>query len=404
MEINLNDILYAFSYAIDCVEHELLGTSTNHGKRVAYISIIIGKKLALNREQTFDLAALSILHDNALTEYISLKYNQELFNKSDKDEIGIHCTIGEKNIKGLPFYYDPTGVILYHHENADGTGPFSKKESETPLMAQIIHLADILDATLNLDVYEPFKEKEIEKFLLKNKGKSFSSKLVDIFLESITVSDLIKMQGDGIDEQLKREHSDFKKEFPKETLFYIASMFATIIDYKSEMTSAHSLGVATKALKMSKFYQYDDETIQKMYLAGAVHDVGKLVISNDILEKPDKLNDSEFSYVKTHAFYTYSILSKIRGFEDITKWASLHHEKLDGSGYPFGKMAVDLDKNSRLMGCLDIYQALREKRSYKATMTHNKAIEIMMEMANDNKIDINIVGDIDKVFYNDMTL
>ena len=76
-----------------------------------------------------------------------------------------------------------------------------------------------------------------------------------------------------------------------------------------------------------------------MYLAGALHDIGKMAVGNEILEKPDKLTDEEFDKMKNHAGYTYLMLSQVDGFEDIRDWAALHHEKLNGKGYPFGKTA-----------------------------------------------------------------
>ena len=78
-----------------------------------------------------------------------------------------------------------------------------------------------------------------------------------------------------------------------------------------------------------------------MYLAGTLHDVGKIAIGNEILEKPARLTDEEFAKMKNHAGYTYMILSKVDGFEEIRDIAAFHHERLDGSGYPFGKMSED---------------------------------------------------------------
>lgn len=82
----------------------------------------------------------------------------------------------------------------------------------------------------------------------------------------------------------------------------------------------------------------------------------------------------------------------------IDEWASLHHEKLDGSGYPFGKTGDELCKNDRMLACIDIYQALIEERPYRAEMPHAKAMKILFELADDGKIDSDIVHDIDVVF------
>lgn len=122
------------------------------------------------------------------------------------------------------------------------------------------------------------------------------------------------------------------------------------------------------------------------------------MISNDILEKPDRLTQSEYSTMQDHARATYDILSAVRGMEDITLWASLHHEKLDGSGYPFGKTAEELGQNERLLACLDIYQALVEKRPYKDGMPHEAAMAILNGMAARGQLDGDIIGDVDRLY------
>ncbi|MEG2073353.1 MAG: HD domain-containing protein [Angelakisella sp.] len=398
MKIKFNDILYAFSYALDCVEYELLGVTTNHGKRVAYISTILGSSLGFGQEQLLDLAACAVLHDNALTEYIKTEYNKELFDSAQSREVGIHCAIGEKNIKGLPFSSDVSGAVLYHHENADGSGPFGKTAQQTPLMAQLIHFGDTLDTKCNLGNYRQSKAEELEAFLRANENTLFTTEHINLFLQKFNSAALEEMQDDNIDALLRAELPETVREYPKETLFSIAAMFATIIDYKSEITGRHSLGIAQKAMTLARYYGYDEETVQKLYLAGAVHDVGKLVISDSILEKRGALNAAEYKNIQTHALYSYKILSKIEGFEDITRWAALHHEKLNGKGYPFGKTADELDKNERMMACLDVYQALTETRSYKKSMPHASAMAILRQMVQDGALDASIVEDIDKNF------
>ena len=135
-----------------------------------------------------------------------------------------------------------------------------------------------------------------------------------------------------------------------------------------------------------------------MYLAGALHDIGKVAIGNDILEKPGRLTDEEFSKMKNHAGYTYLILSQAEGMEDIRDWAALHHEKLDGTGYPFGKTADELNRQERIMACIDIYQALTESRPYKSGMTHEAACAILESMVQKGWIDGGITEQIRKCF------
>lgn len=404
MIINFNDVLSAFSFGLDCVESEIVGVSSGHAKRVAFICAKIGEKMELGDDELIDLVSCAVLHDCALTEYIKIEYGKkdkvvgnEKNDMSNIKKLGIHCAIGEKNIEKLPFKTDVCGAVLYHHENCDGSGPFGKKADEIPLFAKLIRFADGLDASFDLSNLDYEKVKSVYEYIENCKGILFDKEICDIFFEIFQYEFLDCLQNSKIDYIIK-SIPQRKIKYAENQLKIIAEMFAKIIDYKSEFTTRHSIGIAEKAEIMAKFYGFDRETTLKLYFAGAVHDIGKLVISNDVLEKPDKLTDDEYIYIKSHAFYTYEILRKIDGFDDITEWASFHHEKLDGKGYPFGKKAEALDKKCRLLACLDIYQALVEKRPYKDGMPHEKAISVLRDMADRGYIDGEIVSDIEKVF------
>lgn len=149
---------------------------------------------------------------------------------------------------------------------------------------------------------------------------------------------------------------------------------------------------------MADFYNLEKEEKMKLIIAADLHDIGKLAVPNDVLDKPDKLSDEEFKIIMKHPEYTRLALQEIKGFEDITEWASNHHEKLNGKGYPFGMTDKELDFNSRLMTCLDIYQALTEERPYREGLSHEKAMEILKSMMDNGFIDTKITKDIDYVF------
>jgi HD-GYP domain-containing protein (c-di-GMP phosphodiesterase class II) len=171
-----------------------------------------------------------------------------------------------------------------------------------------------------------------------------------------------------------------------------------IIDSKSPYTQVHSSELSVKVEKLAKYYGYNEENTYKLIIAADLHDIGKLAIPSSILEAPRKLTIDEYELIKEHSYYTRIALQEIKGFEDIVEWASNHHEKLNGEGYPFGKYQNELDFNSRLMACLDIYQALTEARPYRPSLTHKVAMRILNDMKNDNFIDSKITEDIDYIF------
>lgn len=400
MRFCFTELLLALSYALDCVERDLLGVATHHGKRVAYLCARMGARAGLDAKALSDLAACAVLHDNALTEYIQAEYlsTGALLPQMRGKKLGIHCSFGERNVQQFPFFTDVENAILYHHENADGSGPFGRKADEVPFFAALIHLADQLDAAFRLNRMSPEKYQKAAQYLRENTGKLFSPREVELFLGAFDEGALAALSDERIDATLAETLTYFDAAYTPSRLMHLAGIFARIIDYKSTFTSLHSMGIAHKAEQMGVYYRYDEETRAKLFLAGAFHDIGKLVVDVKILEKPGALTEDEFEQIKEHARQSWRILSGVRGFEDIASWGALHHEKLDGSGYPFGYRAAQLGFPERLMACLDIYQALREDRPYKKGMTHEKALAILREMAASGAIDSGIVEDIDAVF------
>lgn len=401
MKLDVLGLLSAFAYALDCVEAELVHVTNKHTKRVAYMSVCVAEQMGIHGKCLQDLAICALLHDNALTQYIQEELHNDISQVSNSrgiSQLGTHCLLGENNIKELPFHTDVSNVILYHHENADGSGPFKKKWDEIPLFARIIHLCDLLDVACRSKSFTTETWEKATNFLQKVRGTIVDNECVDAFFHTFSESHFLSLGSDNLETYLWNKVPRMKQNLSFSQIKLLADFFAHIIDYKSPFTSTHSIGVASKAEQLTRYMGFDEETSQKMYLAGALHDIGKVAIGNEILEKPGKLTDNEYTTMKHHAAYTYYILSEIDDFDEIRDWAAFHHERLDGTGYPFGKTAAELNTQERIMACVDIYQALTESRPYKEGMSHEKAYRILRDMAEKGWIDSDIVGEIDSCF------
>lgn len=396
MKFCFNDLLSAVSKALDCVEKELVGVSTDHARRVACLCIFMGKQYQMTEKELSDLAGYALLHDNALTEYIQseLKKGKKISNL----DLPAHCIYGERNVKEFPFFKPCENAILYHHECADGSGPFGKKQGEIPLYAAMIHLADQIDARFNLRKLTEEKLQKAKDYVENQQGREFGQEESQLFFEGVTLEALNQITHENVGGYISVLLPSFEEEFTPEALMRIAKMFAKIVDYKSTFTSLHSMGIAERVWKLGNYYGFNEEKKAKLYLAGGLHDIGKLAIDNAILEKPGKLTAEEFEQMKRHAVVSYEILHEIRGFEEITEWAAYHHEKLNGQGYPFGYGADKLGRESRMMACVDIYQALSEKRPYKSVKSHAEIMEILYTMVSQNALDEQIVKDMDIAF------
>lgn len=399
MKFNLNEFLIAVSFALDFVEMDVVGAKTNHSKRVAYTTQRIGEVLGFNSQELTDAISLAVLHDNGVSEY---KLN-EIINRGNNiaslENVKEHCIIGENNVVNYPFLNNETDVIKYHHENYDGTGFFHLKGDEIPLMAQIIGFSDYIDNNYKLDkLYGDYKRGFIED-ISKIRGQKFSKELCDVYLEIISKPNYrLDVKDDFISPVLRERLQDNYLDLNLDEIHNITTVFSNIIDAKSNFTRTHSKGLAEKAAIMADFYNYSADEKIKLVIAADLHDIGKLAVPNSILDAPRKLTTEEFTLIEAHTYYTRAALSQIHGFEDITEWAANHHEKLNGRGYPYGKKAEELDFNSRLMGCLDIYQALTEERPYRKGLSHDQTIKIMSDMVSGGFIDGDRVNDINSAF------
>jgi HD-GYP domain-containing protein (c-di-GMP phosphodiesterase class II) len=131
-------------------------------------------------------------------------------------------------------------------------------------------------------------------------------------------------------------------------------------------------------------------------LAGLLHDIGKLRQPDELLDKPGKLTPEEYSHIQRHSFDTYSILKNIKGLEAITQWAALHHERADGSGYPYHIHNGGLAKEARIIAVADVFQALAQKRPYRDPLAPDEIMEILNEMVDDGKLDRDVVMCVDQ--------
>ncbi len=402
MKFNLNQFLLALSDALDFVEINTLGSTSFHSKRVAYIALRFSNFYNLNEKEKFDLCSFSILHDNGLSEEVMVsefESNPQKSNLSTLEKYTKHCDIGEKNIIGFPFLSKHKNIVKYHHENYDGTGFFKLKGEEIPLLSQIIALADTVDNLFHFETPSIKNRQKIISFINEKENTWYSKELVKNFN---TLSKLpsfwLDLQCPNLEKLILKNITSFTMNIEIEHLVKLSSVFSTIIDSNSSFTARHSSGLSNKVEKMSYFYKYDSEKVMKMIIAANLHDLGKLAVPNKILDKQSKLSEEEFEIVKCHTYYTRQALEKIDGFEDIVEWGANHHEKLNAEGYPYGLSSENLSQESRLMTCLDIYQALTEERPYRKGMSHKEAMYILLTQASKGYIDKSIVKDINKVF------
>jgi len=162
------------------------------------------------------------------------------------------------------------------------------------------------------------------------------------------------------------------------------------VSIKDYTTQLHLTNVMLFCLGYAHFAGYDEDDLRLFGLIGLLHDVGKVDIPDEILNAPRQLTDEEFDRIKQHARNSWKILRQCEFDKRIPICALEHHERLDGSGYPKGKMGWDLGPHSRALAIADVYEALTTWRPYKESMLPLKALGIMKEEVESGKLDGNI--------------
>lgn len=171
----------------------------------------------------------------------------------------------------------------------------------------------------------------------------------------------------------------------------VCQLISKIVDKYSSFTRTHSTSVAHVAGKLAELYGYDREMQEKICIAGYLHDIGKLFIPLNILEKCGTLEPREYAQMKLHSYKTLVMINPIEELGDIVYWAANHHERLDGSGYPFRLQATSLDVPSRIMAVADVFTAMTENRPYRQGLAAEKTLTILQEEADNNRLDQDIV-------------
>lgn len=384
-KLNLFEIILGLSEALDLVSPMV----ANHHKRVAYIAGAIGEKIGLPEDVRRQLVLAGAVHDiGGLTveeRLTALRFEDELAKE--------HAEIGYCLMKIFEPLESVAEIVRYHHLPWNsGKGRFHN-DITVPQEAHILHLADrisvlIKDPSLVLEEVPKICER-----VASRKGTAFVPEYVDAFLELAEKEYFwLDIVSNSLDKILSKQFENITLELSLDELVDVSRIFSRIVDFRSPINAAHSSGVASSAELLSRKLGFDETKSTLMLIAGYFHDIGKLAVPPAILEKPGKLSKEEFLIIKRHTYYTYSILDNIKAFEDIKKWAAYHHEKLDGTGYPFHLTAKDLPFESQIMSVADVFTAVTEDRPYRPGMQKQEVINVLNKMVKNKALNGDVVS------------
>ncbi|MES0488372.1 MAG: HD domain-containing phosphohydrolase [Leptospirales bacterium] len=392
LEIDLKQVVYALSDALDFVGVD----EVHHGKRVGYMVLQCAKLMGLSDEESQLLFETGLLHDCGVS---STRVHKHLISEFDWSNSMIHCEVGYELLKNFEPWRPMALPIRYHHTHWEKLRDVDIDE-KTRQFANLIYLADRVDissaAYYGKDIL--VKKEEVRKSITEKAGTFFSKELNDVFWEAADKQAFWLMLTPG-------HITSFMSEIRKKTrpnlvsytdLKHVAQIFSQIVDAKSPFTMEHSAGVARMSRFLAEELCLGENILDKIEIAGLLHDLGKLKIPDVILEKEGPLNENERAVIEEHSFETFEILNKITGLEDVARWAAYHHERPDGKGYPFQVHIGGLEVESRIIAAADVFQALIQERPYRKALAIREILIILREMAQSNSLDALIVNLIEK--------
>ncbi|MCB2227213.1 MAG: HD domain-containing protein [Desulfarculaceae bacterium] len=381
--VNLGNVILSLSNAMDLADPEL----AQHQLRTAFIVWEMGRTAGLASARMEIAFTAALLHDIGAAS-VEEKAALHSFQAEDVES---HCIRGQILFESFPWLRDEAQLVRYHHRNwADWD-----LSIEDPVVfdSQMLNLADQVERRVDRKRYILHQHERIMREIKALGGGVIHPEVVELFMQTARREEFWLDLAAPRMYSLLLNRGPFKRvDTGLEDVLDIAQLFRNIIDFRSRFTATHSSGVAAAAKHIAGLYGFTNRETHLMEIAGNLHDIGKMAIPNRILDKPGKLDDQEMAVMRSHTYHTYEVINSIRGMQNIAEWASFHHERLDGSGYPFHCEAGGLDRGARILAVADVFTALAEDRPYREGLPQEKIMHIMAGMADDRHLDAHVVG------------
>jgi HD-GYP domain-containing protein (c-di-GMP phosphodiesterase class II) len=386
-KIDLTDVMSALSMALDLIDPRL----TDHHRQVAFLAVRLAEEMGLPLEQRQHLALAAMVHDIGAsgTKDAALRLQYAYLDESIRE----HSEAGYILLAGFPLLAEVAEVVRFHHIPwSRGAGQVHAGRA-VPLLAQVLQLADRVQVLINRSRHVLEQVNRIVKCVVIAKDTIFHPDVVDAFLavaqrEAFWLDLASTWRKDSVLEEFR----PLPVQGDGDALLDIARFFGRVIDSRSRFTASHSAGVAAVAEAIGQLAGLGEDECSQLRLAGYLHDIGKLSIPNDILEKAGALSSEEFALIRSHTYHTQRVLERIPAFSEIATMASHHHENLNGTGYPFHVSAQNLSPAARIMAVADVFTAVAEDRPYRGAMHQDAVMAVLAHDAAACHLDAQLVG------------
>lgn len=388
-EIDLHSAITALSCSLDLVGVD----EVRHGKRVAMMAYHIARELNWPDDECFSILHAGMLHDCGVAQ---IHEHRQLTETLEWKGAEAHAERGSAYLSECPPLSHLAKEIRYHHTRWENLICLNL-DDRIRLRANLLFLADRIDV---LQVNYLNSEKilisapDIVDRLRGYAGTLFAPQLLDAFAHiAKSQAFWLAMDPDYLDEDLR----GLGKNIPHVALSFfaqreLARLFSRVVDAKSPFTEQHSERVALVARKLAEDFGIQNTELGQIEIAGLLHDIGKLRVSEDIIEKPGKLTTDERACMQRHSYDTYRILQRVFADTKIPVWAGFHHENLRGEGYPFKTQGSEQDLECRIISVADVFQALAQTRPYRNSMALSDILDDLDRRVADNELDATVVA------------
>lgn len=384
LQVPILHSLRSLGEAADLVHPEL----ADHHKLTGFIAASLAANMKYSLQDQEALLCAGLVHDIGA---FSVKQRLDVAS-FDAEDVFPHCLSGYTMLSDFPSLSHLADLVRYHHVRWDHLHDSGLRNDDAIRGGHILHLADRVAVGLLDKKNHPLETgNRIVRRIRSQSGKMFDPELVEVF-QSLARREGFWFEVTTLSDEVfsRFMHSDGESHGMM-PISEMACFFSRVIDFRSPFTATHSQSVSAVAERLGQLAGLAEDNITMLGVAGHLHDLGKMSIPVEILEKPGELTEDEFDIMKIHPYHTYQVLRKMPGMEEIRVWTRNHHERLDGSGYPYHLKSDEICIQSRILAVADIFVALTEDRPYRPGMPMDGVTTILGEYAKDGKLDAHIV-------------
>ena len=385
IKLDIYKLVVSLTEATDLISPALV----NHHKQVSFIAYSLGKAIGLDDASLRHLAIAGALHDiGGLSLASRLETLEFEMNKPHH-----HSVSGALLLSLFKPFAPVAELIRFHHVYwEEGAGAMCGDNPVSP-QSHILHLADRIAVLINQGGEVLEQTGKITGKIRENSGRMFRPDLVEAFQE-LAIRESFWLEASEVHRcHLFSEKAFFgTTEMNEEDILDLASLFCRIIDFRSRFTATHSSGVSAVAENLAEKAGMTESERCQMKIAGLLHDIGKLIVPQEILEKETPLSDNDYIIIRRHPYYTQRILEDTPGFDEICAWSAYHHERLDGTGYPYHVLDAEIPFGAKLLTVADTFTALTEMRPYRPSTSSRGTLKYLDKLVADNKLDGEIVS------------